>query len=115
MSTDVNDARLFLLDEYLTKNLFTALRDYYQEKESTNLKPLLNVLEGMALNAITERQLFINLLYTALKSTHDLEAYDKERENANTELQDKIHRIDKDVKQLKEKDVGEIIKKYLQG
>jgi hypothetical protein len=114
MSTDdtsINNARIFLLDEDLVRNLFIALK----QNTPINLNVLLNVVEAMALNAITERNLFLSLLKSVLVTPSETAAYEKEMERAMTELQDEIHKMSKDVKALKEKDIEESIKKYFEG
>jgi len=57
---------------------------------------------------MTERNLFINLIESALKA-------DKDRDQALTDLQDEINKVDNKVKTLKEQDVLDIIKKYVEG
>jgi hypothetical protein len=62
MSDDyVKNARFFLQDEDLIKKLFIAIRQYYTG--IIDLSPLLNILEAMTLNAITERKHFVELSF----------------------------------------------------
>jgi hypothetical protein len=104
--SEFNLLRIILLDKDWVKRIFTTLRQFY--RNTPYLTPLLNILEASVLNSITERNLFINLIESALKA-------DKDRDQALTDLQDEIHKVDNKVKTLKEHDVLDIIKKYLEG
>jgi hypothetical protein len=110
----LNTARLLILDKSITQQIFNTLRGFYANQEP-DVKYILNLLEASLLNAIAERKLFFNALILALKTDQEKQKAQGEIEQALTQLQDKIHSVDGDVKQLKERGVEDIIKKFIEG